>query len=87
MRTQECESRQAIVRDIEERIRIAGYDGRLSAGVANKFDAGGKIGEIFGISDVTMKESNTVAFEIDDIHFRSATNKVVHDGDLVALGA
>ncbi len=84
---QDVNGAQAVVGDVEKWIGVAGNDGRLRAGIANEFNAGGKISEIFGIAHVTVKKGNAVPLEIADILLGAAADEIVHHGDLMAPGA
>src|SRR5258708_31301968 len=52
---------EAVIRDVEERIRITSDDRGLRAGIANQLNLGVEIAEVFGIAHVAMEQRYTLA--------------------------
>jgi hypothetical protein len=75
---------KAVVGEVEERVCVSGDDRGLRAGVADQLNAGGKIFEIFGIADIAVEKSGSVARENRDVAFTAAANEIVHDRNFVS---
>jgi len=84
---EDVDGTEPVVGNVEERIRIAGDDRWLRAGIANQLNAYRKIPEVFRIAHVAMEKGDAIAREDRNISFAAAANEIVDDGNPVPCAA
>jgi hypothetical protein len=76
---------EAVVVDIEQRIRVAGHDRRLGAGVADELNPSGEILQILGIANVSVKKFDAVPRKNRKISFTPAAHQIVQHRNFVTF--